>query len=290
MKVFLDGQLVEEKDAVVSVFDHGLLYGDGVFEGTRVYDGNIAFLEEHMDRLFDSAKVIMLDIGMTQEEMIRATLDTCKANGLENGYIRHVVTRGAGTLGLNPYLCEKASVIIIAASIKLYPQEMYDNGMKIVTAGTPRNMPEALNPRVKSLNYLNNVMAKIEAINAGVMECLMLNPQGYVAEASGDNVFVVKGNKLMTPPTWCGALEGITRDKLMDLAREQGLEVVEQVMTRYEIWTADEVFLTGTAAEVIAVIELDKRPIGDGKPGPVTNQLIEAYRKLVVDDGVRINF
>ncbi|MBL7016098.1 MAG: branched-chain-amino-acid transaminase [Kiritimatiellales bacterium] len=288
MKVFLDGQLVDEKDAVISVFDHGLLYGDGIFEGTRIYDGNIAFLEEHIDRLFESAKVLMLNVGMTKEELIQATVDTCKANGLENGYIRHVVTRGAGTLGLNPYLCKKASVIIIAASIKLYPQEMYDNGMKIITAGTMRNMPEALNPRVKSLNYLNNIMAKIEAINAGVMECLMLNPQGYVAEASGDNVFVVKGNKLITPPTWCGALEGITREKVMDLAREMGMEVSETVMTRYELWTADEVFLTGTAAEVIAVIELDKRPINDGKPGPITNKLIEAYRKLVVNDGVRI--
>lgn len=288
MKIFLNGELVDEKDAVVSVFDHGLLYGDGVFEGTRIYDGNIAFLEEHMDRLFESAKVIMLDVGMTKEELIQATVETCKANGLENGYIRHVITRGAGTLGLNPYLCKKASVIIIAASIKLYPQEMYDNGMKIITAGTLRNMPEALNPRVKSLNYLNNIMAKIEAINAGVMECLMLNPQGYVAEASGDNVFVVKGNKLLTPPTWCGALEGITREKVMDLARELGMDVVETVMTRYEIWTADEVFLTGTAAEVIAVIELDKRPIGDGKPGPITNKLIEAYRKLVVCEGVRM--
>ncbi len=290
MKIFLNGELVDEKDAVVSVFDHGLLYGDGVFEGTRVYDGNIAFLEEHIDRLFESAKVLMLDIGMTQEALIQATVDTCKANGIENGYIRHVVTRGIGTLGINPYLCEKSSIIIIAANIKLYPQEMYDNGMRIVTAGTLRNMPEALNPRVKSLNYLNNVMAKIEAINAGVMECLMLNPQGYVAEASGDNVFAVKGNKLMTPPTWCGALEGITRNKVMDLARQMDMEVSETVMTRYELWTADEVFLTGTAAEVIAVSELDKRPIGNGKPGPVTNQLIEAYRKLVVSDGVRINF
>lgn len=288
MKIFLDGQMVDEKDAVISVFDHGLLYGDGVFEGTRIYDGNIAFLEDHVDRLFESAKVIMLNVGMTKEDLIKATVETCKANGLENGYIRHVITRGSGTLGLNPYLCKKASVIIIADNIKLYPQEMYDEGMKIVTVGTLRNMPEALNPRVKSLNYLNNIMAKIEAINAGVMECLMLNPQGYIAEASGDNVFAVKGNKLMTPPTWCGALEGITREKVMDLAREQGMEVIETVMTRYELWTADEVFLTGTAAEVIAVIELDKRPIGNGKPGTITNKLIEAYRKRVVCEGVRV--
>ncbi len=290
MKIFLNGDLVDEKDAVISVFDHGLLYGDGVFEGTRIYEGNISFLEEHMDRLYDSAKVIALNIGMTRQEMIDATVETCRANGLKDGYIRHVVTRGAGTLGLNPYLCEKSSVIIIADKIKLYPQEMYDHGMKIITAGTMRNMSEAINPRVKSLNYLNNIMAKIEAINAGVMECLMLNPQGYVAEASGDNVFVVKGNTLMTPPTWCGALEGITRDKVMALAREQGMDVVEQVMTRYEIWTADEAFLTGTAAEVIAVVELDKRVIGDGTPGPVTQRLIDAYRRLVVRDGVKINF
>lgn len=288
MKIFLNGELVDEKDAVVSVFDHGLLYGDGVFEGTRIYDGMISFLEDHVDRLFDSAKVIALDIGMTKAEMIQATVDTCKANGLENGYIRHVVTRGAGTLGLNPYLCKKASVIIIADNIKLYPQEMYDNGMRIITSGTMRNMPEAINPRVKSLNYLNNIMAKIEAINAGVMECLLLNPQGYVAEASGDNIFVVKGNKLLTPPTWCGALEGITREKVMQLAREMGLDVQETVLTRYEIWTADEAFLTGTAAEVIAVSELDKRMIGDGKPGPVTKQLVEAYRKLVSIEGVKI--
>ncbi|MFA7257219.1 MAG: branched-chain-amino-acid transaminase, partial [Kiritimatiellales bacterium] len=259
MKIFLNGKLVDEKDAVVSVFDHGLLYGDGVFEGTRIYDGNIAFLDEHMERLLDSAKVLMLDIGMTKEELIQATVETCKANNLRNGYLRHVVTRGVGTLGLNPYQCKKSQVIIIAADIQLYPAELYENGMRIITAGTIRNMAEAVNPRVKSLNYLNNIMAKIEAINAGVMECLMLNAQGYVAEASGDNVFAIKGNKLMTPPTWCGGLEGVTRNKVMQLARELGMDVVETVMTRYELWTADEVFLTGTAAEVIAIVELDKR-------------------------------
>lgn len=288
MKIYLNGKIVDEKEAVVSVFDHGLLYGDGVFEGTRVYDGNIAFLGEHIDRLMDSAKVIALDIGMTREALISATVETCKANNIQNGYLRHVVTRGVGTLGLNPYLCTKAQVIIIAADIKLYPQEMYDNGMKIITAGTLRNASEALNPRVKSLNYLNNVMAKIEAVNAGVMECLMLNPQGYVAEASGDNVFVVKGNKLMTPPTWCGALEGITREKVMMLAREMGLDVSETVLTRYELWTADEVFLTGTAAEVIAVVDLDKRMIGSGKPGAVTRKLVQAYRELAGRDGVKV--
>jgi len=288
MKIFLNSKLVDEKDAVVSVFDHGLLYGDGVFEGTRVYDGNIAFLNEHMDRLLDSAKVLMLDIGMTKEELIKATVETCKANGIKNGYLRHVVTRGVGSLGLNPFQCKKSQIIIIAADIQLYPAELYENGMRIITAGTIRNMAEAVNPRVKSLNYLNNIMAKIEAINAGVMECLMLNAQGFIAEASGDNVFAIKGNKLMTPPTWCGGLEGITRDKVMQLAREMGMEVCETVMTRYELWTADEVFLTGTAAEVIAVVELDKRPIGAGKPGQVTKKLVQAYRKLAGTDGVKV--
>jgi branched-chain amino acid aminotransferase len=288
MKIFLNGNLVDEKDAVVSVFDHGLLYGDGVFEGTRVYNGRIAFLDEHMDRLLDSAKVIALNVGMTKEELKKATVETCKANGIKNGYMRHVVTRGVGSLGLNPFQCKKAQVIIIAADIQLYPAELYEKGMKIITAGTIRNMAEAVNPRVKSLNYLNNIMAKIEAINAGVMECLMLNSQGFIAEASGDNVFAIKGNKLMTPPTWCGALEGVTRDKVMQLGRELGMEVAETVMTRYELWTADEVFLTGTAAEVIAVVELDKRPIGSGKPGPATNKLIKAYRDFVNNNGTPV--
>ncbi len=288
MKIHLNGKLVDKKDAVVSVFDHGLLYGDGVFEGTRVYNGRIVFLDEHVDRLYDSAKVIDLDVGITKEEMKKATVETCKANGIADGYIRHVVTRGVGTLGLNPYLCEKAQVIIIADTIQLYPPDLYETGMKIVTAGTIRNMAEAVNPRVKSLNYLNNIMAKIEAINAGVMECLMLNAQGFVAEASGDNIFSVKGNKLVTPPPWCGGLEGITRDRVMALARDMGMEVSENVMTRYELWTADEVFLTGTAAEVIAVVELDKRTIGSGKPGSVTKKLFAAYRDFVNSNGTPV--
>jgi branched-chain amino acid aminotransferase len=288
MKIYLNGNLVDEKDAVVSVFDHGLLYGDGVFEGTRVYGGNVAFLDEHMQRLLDSAKVIALEPGITKEELIKATVETCKANHLENGYLRHVITRGVGTLGLNPYLCKNAQVIIIAADIQLYPEELYANGMKLVTAATTRNSPGTLSPRVKSLNYLNNIMAKIEAINSGVIECLLLNAQGYVAEASGDNVFAVKGNKLITPPTWCGALEGVTRNKVMKVARDLGMEVSETVMTRYELWTADEVFLTGTAAEVIAVVELDRRPIGSGSPGPVTKKLGRAYRELAGTEGVRV--
>lgn len=288
MKIFLGDKLVDEKDAVVSVFDHGLLYGDGVFEGIRAYNGRVFLLDEHIDRLYDSAKAIVLNIPMTREEMAQAVIDTCKANDIVDGYIRLVVTRGAGTLGLNPYLCDKAQVIVIAANIKLYPQELYDNGLKIITAGTVRNHPEAINPRIKSLNYLNNVMAKIEAINAGCMECLMLNPQGQVAEASGDNVFVVKNGVLTTPPSWCGALEGLTRNKVMELARKAGYEVREDVLSRYDLFVADEVFLTGTAAEVISVVDVDKRPIGDGKPGKISMELSRLYAECAQSEGTLI--
>ncbi len=288
MKVFLGNKLVDEKDAVVSVFDHGLLYGDGVFEGIRAYHGRVFLLDEHIDRLYDSAKAIALEIPMTKQEMVQAVVDTCKANEIADGYIRLVITRGTGTLGLNPYLCEKAEIIIIAAKIQLYPQELYDNGLKIITAGTVRNHTEALNPRVKSLNYLNNVMAKIEAINAGCMECLMLNPQGQVAEASGDNVFAVKNGIITTPPSWCGALEGLTRNKVMELARAAGYEVRESVMARYDLYVADEVFLTGTAAEIISVVDIDKRRIGDGKPGRITRQLRDLYVECTRKEGVSI--
>ena len=288
MKVFLGDKLVDEQDAVVSVFDHGLLYGDGVFEGIRAYNGRVFLLDEHIDRLFDSAKAIALDIPMSKAEVSQAVVDTCKANGISDGYIRLVITRGKGTLGLNPYLCKKAEVIIIAAKIQLYPQELYDNGLKIITVGTVRNHTEAINPRVKSLNYLNNVMAKIEAINAGCMECLMLNPQGQVAEASGDNVFAIKNGVLTTPPSWCGALEGLTRNKVMKLARNAGYEVREDVMARYDLYVADEVFLTGTAAEIIAVIDIDKRPIGNGKPGRITSELKALYEECTRTEGTSI--
>jgi branched-chain amino acid aminotransferase len=288
MKIFLDGKMVDEKDAVISVFDHGLLYGDGVFEGIRAYNGRVFLLEEHMDRLYDSAKAIALNIPMSKAELIQAVVDTCKANEIGDGYIRLVITRGKGTLGLNPYLCEKASVIIIAAKIQLYPQELYDNGLKIVTVGTVRNHPEAINPRIKSLNYLNNVLAKIEAINAGCMECLMLNHKGEVAEASGDNVFAVRAGIISTPPSSCGALEGLTRNKVMALAREAGYEVRESIMARYDLYVADEVFLTGTAAEIISVTEIDKRPIGDGKPGGITARLGELYAKCANSEGTPI--
>ena len=288
MKIFMNDKLVDEKDAVVSVFDHGLLYGDGVFEGIRAYNGRVFLLDEHIDRLYDSAKAIALKIPMTKDEMSQAVLETCKANEMIDGYIRLVITRGKGTLGLNPYLCKKAEIIIIAAKIQLYPKELYDNGLKIVTVGTVRNHPEAINPRIKSLNYLNNVMAKIEAINAGCMECLMLNHKGEVAEASGDNVFVVKNGVISTPLSSCGALEGLTRNKVMKIAREEGYEVRESVLARYDLYVADEVFLTGTAAEIISVVDVDKRPIGDGKPGQVTAKLGEIYAHCANTEGTPI--
>jgi branched-chain amino acid aminotransferase len=288
MKIFLGDRLVDEKDAVVSVFDHGLLYGDGVFEGIRAHNGRVFRLDQHIDRLFDSAKAIALEIPKTKQEMMQAVVDTCKANDLMDGYIRLVVTRGKGTLGLNPYLCKKAQVIIIAAKIQLYPQELYETGLKIVTVGTIRNHSEAINPRIKSLNYLNNIMAKIEAINAGCMECLMLNAQGQVAEASGDNVFAIKNGVITTPPSWCGALEGLTRKKVMEIAEAAGYTVRESVMARYDLYVADEVFLTGTAAEVISVVDIDKRQIGDGKPGPITTELRRLYAECAQTEGTPI--
>ncbi|MDZ8117597.1 branched-chain-amino-acid transaminase [Pontiella agarivorans] len=288
MKIFLGDKLVDEKDAVVSVFDHGLLYGDGVFEGIRAYNGRVFLLDEHIERLYDSAQAIALKIPMTRKQMKQAVVDTCKANEISDGYIRLVVTRGKGTLGLNPYLCDKAEVIIIAAKIQLYPQELYDNGLKIVTVGTIRNHPEAINPRIKSLNYLNNVIAKIEAINAGCMECLMLNHKGEVAEASGDNIFAVKNGVITTPPSTCGALEGLTRNKVMELAREAGYEMREAPMARYDLYVADEVFLTGTAAEIISVVDVDKREIGGGKPGEITRKLAELYHQAARSEGTPI--
>ncbi|MBU0677456.1 MAG: branched-chain-amino-acid transaminase [Verrucomicrobia bacterium] len=288
MKIYINGSLKDEKNAKISVFDHGLLYGDGVFEGIRAYNGRVFLLDEHVARLYSSAKAIAMTIPMSPADMAKAVVSTCKANRIKNGYVRLVVTRGVGTLGLNPYLCKKPQVIIIAAGIQLYPEDLYRKGLKIVTVGTIRNHPEAINPRIKSLNYLNNVLAKIEALNAGVMECIMLNPQGYVAEASGDNIFVVRGNQLLTPPCWCGALEGITRAMVMKLAAEAGYEVREEVMSRYDLYTSDEVFLTGTAAEIIGVTEIDRRPIGKGKPGKVTRKLAKAFSEYANSNGAEI--
>lgn len=285
MKIWMNGKLVAEKDAKISVFDHGLLYGDGVFEGIRAYNGRVFHLDRHLDRLWDSAKAIALKIPSTKAALTRAVVKTCAANRVRDGYIRLVVTRGVGSLGLNPYLCKRGQIIIIAGSIQLYPEELYRTGMAVVTVGTQRNLPEAVNPRIKSLNYLNNVLAKIEAINAGVMECILLNSQGYVAEASGDNIFTVRGRTLSTPPTWCGALRGITRDAVMDIAKSMGYEVREDVMARYDLYVADEVFLTGTAAEIIGVSTVDRRVIGDGRPGPVTRELARKFSELARSSG-----
>ena len=278
MKIFLNGKLVPENQAKVSVFDHGLLYGDGVFEGIRAYHGHVFKLDEHIDRLCRSAQAIDLKLPLTKAGLAQAVIKTCKANGIRDGYIRLIVTRGVGTLGLNPYTCQTPQVIIIAGGIQLYPQKLYETGLDVITVGTLRNHTEAINPRIKSLNYLNNILAKIEAMNAGCMECIMLNPQGFVAEASGDNIFIVRGDTLLTPPSWCGALEGITRQTVMELAPEQGWQARAEVLTRYDLYTADEVFLTGTAAEIIAVVKADRRTIGNGRPGPVTRQLEQVFR------------
>ena len=285
MKVFIDGSFHDEQDAKVSVFDHGLLYGDGIFEGIRAYNGRIFKLREHIDRLFYSAKAILLDLPMTHAELMKATVETCRANDLRDGYIRLVVTRGVGTLGLNPNRCKRGSVIIIAGKIQVYPPEMYENGMAIVTVPTVRNLHSALNPAIKSLNYLNNILAKIEANNAGVEEAIMLNSEGFVAECTADNIFLVKGEQLLTPPLSAGALYGITRGTVMDLARAAGLTVSEPNLTRYDVFNADECFLTGTGAEVIPVIKVDGRIIGTGKPGPTAKNLIAKYREMVNSTG-----
>ncbi len=289
LKVYIDGNLVDKEEAKISVFDHGVLYGDGVFEGIRLYEGCIFRLVQHVERLFESAHHIMLSIPMSKEEVIRAVVDTCKANKLENGYIRLVVTRGEGTLGLSPWLCPKPTVFIIADKIQIYPDEYYENGLELVTVPTLRNFPEVLNPRIKSLNYLNNIMAKIEAHNAGAFEALMLNKEGFVAECTGDNVFIVHNSIIYTPPIYMGALRGITRDYVIEISHKLGYELCEEPFTRFEVFNADECFLTGTAAEVIPVVKVDQRVIGTGKPGPITRRLIEEFRKATAIDGVKIN-
>lgn len=285
MKVFIDGKFYDQKNAKISVFDHGLLYGDGIFEGIRAYNGRVFRLKEHIDRLYASAKAILLDIPGTKEKLTRAVVETCRKNKLRDGYIRLVVTRGVGTLGLNPNRCEKPSIIIIAGKIKLYPQEMYDQGMAIVTVATTRNLHNAVNPAIKSLNYLNNILAKIEANNAGCEEAIMLNSEGFVAECTGDNLFLIRGNQLLTPPLAAGALYGITRGVAMDLGKQLGLEVSEPNLTRYDVYNADECFLTGTAAEVIPVVKVDGRTIGTGKPGAKTLQLLKKFHALANSSG-----
>ena len=279
-QVYVNGKLVDSQAAMVSVFDHGLLYGDGVFEGIRIYGAKVFKLREHVDRLYESALAIRLEIPLSRKEMTDAVNNTVAANGLKEGYVRLVVTRGAGTLGLDPRRCSNPQVIIIADTISLYPREMYDNGLKLITASTLRNHSGAVSPRIKSLNYLNNILAKIEGTDADCVEALMLNHKGEVAECTGDNIFIVKNGVLKTPPTDAGILEGITRNAVIGLAREAGVEVREATLLRHDIYVADECFLTGTAAEVIAVVSLDGRPIGAGKPGPVTKDLLARFQKL----------
>ncbi|CAM3749644.1 branched-chain-amino-acid transaminase [Mesobacillus zeae] len=286
--IYLNGEFVTKENAKVSVYDHGFLYGDGIFEGIRVYSGNIFRMEEHMDRLYRSAKSIMLAIPHSQEELTSLIAETVERNGLEDAYIRVVVSRGVGDLGLDPYKCKEANVVIIVEPLAIFPKELYEQGLEIVTVATRRNRPDVLSPKVKSLNYLNNVLVKIEAHLANVSEALMLNDQGYVAEGSADNIFIIKGNTFYTPPGYIGALEGITRSAVMDIAEGLGYKLKEEPFTRHDVYTADEVFLTGTAAEVIAVVKVDGRVIGDGVPGFHTKTILEEFRKRVVSEGVKV--
>jgi len=280
LRVYINGELFDKEDAKISVYDHGLLYGDGVFEGIRSYGGKVFRLREHLERLWESANAIWLEIPMSVAEMTAAIEDTLKVNGIDDGYIRLIVTRGAGTLGLDPNRTSNPQVIIIADHIALYPPELYEDGLEIVTVSTVRNHPAALNPRIKSLNYLNNILAKIEGLQAGCIEALMLNHKGEVAECTGDNIFLVKRGQILTPSLDAGILGGITRDAVIELAHQAGFEVRETALTRHDVFIADECFLTGTAAEVIPVVKVDSRAIGDGKPGVATKSLMKAFRDL----------
>ncbi|HTY45982.1 MAG TPA: branched-chain-amino-acid transaminase [Patescibacteria group bacterium] len=288
MKVYINGKMYEKSMAKVSVFDHGLLYGDGVFEGIRAYNGLVFKLREHIDRLYESAHSIMLDVSMAKQEMINAVVKTLKANNLKDAYIRLIITRGEGDLGLDPRKCRgNATVIIIADKVALYPERLYKEGLSIITVPTIRNLPEALNPQIKSLNYLNNILAKIEAINSGSDEAIMLDSLGYVAECTGDNIFIVKSNHLYTPPQCMGTLRGITRDTVLEISRRDRIPVHEHVLTRHEVFISDECFLTGTAAEIIPVVKVDGRTIGSGKPGKMTLSLIKKFRQVTKTEGVK---
>lgn len=281
LKIWVDGKLFEKSDAKLSVYDHGLLYGDGVFEGIRIYNGRIFECDAHLTRLYDSAKAIRLTIPIASQQFEAAMQETIKANGLRDGYIRALVTRGVGCLGLNPTKCPTASVVIIADSIELYPREMYEKGMAIITASVIRNHPNAVSPRIKSLNYLNNILAKIEALDAGVPEAIMLNHEGNVAECTGDNIFIVRDGVVQTPTTHDGILEGITRRVILELCHRLNIPCVEKTLQRHDLYIADECFLTGTAAEVVPVTKIDGRPIGKGEPGPITRRLLDAFHRHV---------
>jgi branched-chain amino acid aminotransferase len=288
LKIYIDGTFYEQSEAKISVFDHGVLYGDGVFEGIRFYQDRVFRLDEHMDRLWDSAKAIALDIPLSRTSLIDATLETIRQNDLHDGYIRLLVTRGVGSLGLSPDSCRRPSIVIIAATITLYPDSLYEKGLTLATCSVRRIPPAALSPRIKSLNYLNNILAKIEAQQAGAAEGVMLNEQGYVAECTGDNLFVVKNGVISTPPVNAGILAGVTRAVVFELAEKNGIPIKEEDLTRYDILVADECFLTGTAAEVIAAVQMDRRPIGNGQPGPVTLKLVEEFRGLTRSTGTPI--
>jgi branched-chain amino acid aminotransferase len=285
MKIYLDGKFHSKEDAKISVFDHGLLYGDGVFEGIRAYNGRVFRLKEHIDRLFDSAKAILLDIPLTRDEAGEVVLETCRQNGLKDAYIRLVVTRGIGDLGLNPNKCPRATIFCIATGITIYPEEVYQKGLKLITAATQRIGQNSLSSAIKSLNYLNQILARIEGNQAGADELIVLNHEGYVAECSADNIFALKNGKITTPPISAGALGGITRQAVLELASKTGTPASEANLTRYDLWVADEIFLTGTAVEIVPVRELDGRIIGTGKMGPWTSKLIEAYRDLARNSG-----
>ena len=288
MKIYLNDKLVDESEAKVSVFDHGLLYGDGIFEGIRLYGGCVFKLDEHLERLEYSAKAIMLEMPWTRQELSEAVCETCRANGLKDGYIRLVVTRGVGSLGLSIKNCDKPQLIVIADKIQLYPEEFYEKGLEIITVPTRRINSAALPPAVKSLNYLNNILAKIEAQHLGYHEAIMLNDQGYVAECTGDNIFVIQKGELITPSPSAGALKGITRDTALEIAADLGIPAREANLTRYDIWVAEELFLTGTAAEIIPIVKVDARPIGTGKPGAITAKFIDKFHERVSSDGMML--
>jgi branched-chain amino acid aminotransferase len=288
MKIYLNGKLVDKNEAKVSVFDHGFLYGDGVFEGIRAYNCLVFKLNEHIDRLYESAHSIMLSIKLSRKEMSQVVIDTLKANNLKDSYIRLIVSRGEGDLGLDPRKCKgDATIVAITDKVALYPKKLYDEGMAIITVPTIRNIPEALNPQIKSLNYLNNILAKIEAVNCGYEEALMLDHLGYVAECTGDNIFVVEKDELYTPPQCMGTLRGITRDAVLAIARKLKIPTHEHVLTRHELFNSSECFLTGTAAEIIPVVKVDGRKIGEAKPGKITKLLMQEFSKLTKTDGVK---
>ena len=284
MKIYIDGKFYDRENAKISVFDHGLLYGDGIFEGIRIYNGNIFKLKEHIDRLYKSAKAILLTIPMKPEELEKNVEETVRLNNKKDGYIRLVVTRGKGNLGIDPDRCEKASIIIIVSDLQMYPEEFYKNGIEIITSSTIRISPSAFDPRIKSLNYLNNILAKIEAKKAGVLECIMLNNDGYVVECTGDNIFIITDGKLLTPASFIGALDGITKGTIIEISNKLVIPVKEALITKYDLYNADECFLTGTGAEVIPVIKIDGRIIGDGKLGKFTKQLFDGFRRIINEE------